>query len=246
MADCIFTQNGDNNVQIGDMTGMPYGVNTALKWALGQNFQSVAAQYARILAYEVDRQAKDSATLRDDLATARAESARLQSENETLWEEVGYTDGDQVDAARFFHEQKDAITALQAEAERMRAENEAYKADVEAGRMVRLPCQIGDVVYTIKERYFDCGECRYSDESKYDAKIDRYCCDMEDRRCPLEIQERIVRGFDIGENGVSDPGEWGYEGLEYFSGADGKWHLTREAAEQACAALERGKEGIDG
>lgn len=37
--------------------------------------------------------------------------------------------------------------ALQAEAERLRGENKAYKADVEAGRLVRLPYLPGDQYY---------------------------------------------------------------------------------------------------
>lgn len=121
MADYIFTQHGNNNVQIGDAAGMKYSVDTALKWALNQNFQSVAAQYARTLGYEVDRQAKEIVMLRDDLAQARAEDALLQSENETLWGEIGYTDSDQVDAARFFHKQKADLAALREENERLRA-----------------------------------------------------------------------------------------------------------------------------
>lgn len=106
MADYIFTQNGDNNVQIGDMTGMPYHVNTALKWALEHNFQSVAAQYSKTLALEVVRLREDNERLcsalqsskkraadyettgltPDEIAVLRGQLARLAAENAELRE----------------------------------------------------------------------------------------------------------------------------------------------------------------
>lgn len=128
MADYIFTQHGNNNVQIGDVAGMDYSVKTALKWALEQNFQSVAAQYARTLGYEVDRQIKEITALREDITSARSEQARLQSENETLWGEIGYVNGDQVDAARFFHEQRNEIAALRAENADLSTRNAGFHA----------------------------------------------------------------------------------------------------------------------
>lgn len=132
MADYIFTQHGNNNVQIGDVAGMDYSVKTALKWALEQNFQSVAAQYARTLGYEVDRQIKEITALREDITSARSEQARLQSENETLWGEIGYVNGDQVDAARFFHEQRNEIAALRAERDAAQRRAEAAEANLNA------------------------------------------------------------------------------------------------------------------
>jgi hypothetical protein len=84
MADYVFTQNGDNNVQIGDMTGMPYHVNTALKWALEHNFQSVAAQYARTLALEVVRLREDNDRLCAALKLAQARAADYEAEVERL------------------------------------------------------------------------------------------------------------------------------------------------------------------
>ena len=41
------------------------------------------------------------------------------------------------------------VPALLAEVERLRGENDAYKADIEAGRLVRLPCGVGDTVYDL-------------------------------------------------------------------------------------------------
>jgi hypothetical protein len=41
----------------------------------------------------------------------------------------------------------DEIAALRAEIERLRAENAAFKADIEAGRLVRLPYPIGTNAY---------------------------------------------------------------------------------------------------
>lgn len=79
MADYIFTQNGDGNVQIGDMTGMPYHVNTALKWALEHNFQSVAAQYARTLALEVVRLREDNERLCSALQSSKKRGAAYEN-----------------------------------------------------------------------------------------------------------------------------------------------------------------------
>ena len=95
------------------------------------------------------------------------------------------------------------------------------------------------MVYTIEENCFECDQCKYGDQAKYDPNINRRCCDLDahpSRNCPLEIKENRVSGFYIGfdENGnqiLSSPGEYGYEGLETFIGIDGKFYFTREEAE---------------
>lgn len=38
-------------------------------------------------------------------------------------------------------EMLDEVTRLRAEIRRLRAENDAYKADIEAGRLIRIPCR---------------------------------------------------------------------------------------------------------
>lgn len=112
------------------------------------------------------------------------------------------------------------------------------------GRLVVLPCK-DDIVYTIKEDYFNCGECRHRDSAYYQAEINRVSCDMENGlHCPLYIEEHKVSGFEVsfdtsGAIILSNPGEFGYEGLEQFSGVDGKVYYTREEAE---AALKKGEE----
>ena len=112
MADYIFTQNGDNNVQIGDMSWMPYHVNTALKWALGHNFQSVAAQYSKTLALEVVRLREDSERLcsalqsskkraadyedtgltPDEIAAMRAENVKMSDQIKRIHQALNYAD----------------------------------------------------------------------------------------------------------------------------------------------------------
>lgn len=109
------------------------------------------------------------------------------------------------------------------------------------GRLIVLPCKVGDTVYTLKEEYFACERCPNKDRASYQEDIQRTSCDMDGRRCPLTIEEHTVEGFEVlkgatGKAEVSDPGEWDYEGLEPFWGADGKWYLTREDAEKALEA----------
>lgn len=116
----------------------------------------------------------------------------------------------------------------------------AYE-DAEAdGRLIVLPCKVGDTVWTINEKYFDCENCQYKEEAYYHHSINNVACDKNDRHCPLRLTERIVEGFEIeqakdGTVQIRGPGEWGYEGLETFYGFDGRVYFTREEAE---AALE--------
>lgn len=109
------------------------------------------------------------------------------------------------------------------------------------GRLVVLPCKVGDTVYTIEEKYYPCSECDL-DESKRDMcyrKKTGYPVETI-HECPevIYIKEHVARGFDIDgtlETGaiLSLPGKWGYEGLEHFCGRDGKCYYTREEAEAA-------------
>lgn len=69
--------------------------------------------------------------------------------------------------------------------------------------------------------------------------------------CPLIIKEHTVEGFEIFNDdknnpAISAPGEFGWEGLEHFTGRDGKWYLTRGEAEGGKRALMDGKDGSDG
>lgn len=90
------------------------------------------------------------------------------------------------------------------------------------GRLVVLPCKVGDTVYTIEQHYLDCDNC------------EQECREFErGQHCPCVIKEHIVEGFYISDDGLSAPGEWDYEGLECFRGIDGKWYLTRDAAVKA-------------
>ena len=109
------------------------------------------------------------------------------------------------------------------------------------GRIVVLPCAIDAEVFTIEESYFDCENCEHGAKAKYDTKINRRSCGMDNgEHCPYYIEMHIAEGFtigadDAGKPSISAPGEWDYEGLEEFSGIDGKWYKTREEAEAAIA-----------
>jgi hypothetical protein len=122
------------------------------------------------------------------------------------------------------------LPEMAAEIERLEAELATLKVDIEAGRLVRLPCAVGDTVYIITENFFDCQNCPHKAEARYSAKVGRICCDLEECHCPREVQERFVFGFNVDANGASAPGEWGYEGLEPLSGIDGKWYHTEAEA----------------
>ena len=136
-------------------------------------------------------------------------------------------------------EPEDVLTALEMAhlfAE-LRKLEEVKKAESE-GRLLILPCKLGEIVYTIKEDYFNCEECTYKNEAHWNSKIARRSCDMDNHdHCPLKIEEHVVKGFEVSGDSagicISAPGEWGYEGLEHFSGYDGKWYRTREEAEAA-------------
>lgn len=106
------------------------------------------------------------------------------------------------------------------------------------GRYVRLPCKVGDMVYTIKEDYFNCESCPYGKEAKYDPIQGNPSCDFpEGRHCSYIIKQNRCEGFEVGEKGAGNPGEWGYEGLEeFYSVADFGLYYSREAAEAALAA----------
>lgn len=123
----------------------------------------------------------------------------------------------------------------------------AYEDAEEKGLLVRLPCKIGNTVYTLRENYFDCPNCVHKAHASFHKNIQRFVCDKENWHCPLSIKEHVVEGFYVsqGEAGnvdVSGPGEWGYEGLETFSGFDGKWYRTREDAEARLAELHETEE----
>lgn len=106
-----------------------------------------------------------------------------------------------------------------------------------AGRLVVLPCAVGDKVFIITERYFECEECRFGSEAKVDERGRKSCDAPDGRHCPLEIEEKICEGYGVyEENELNGPGEWGWEGLEEYSGVDGMVYYTLADAQ---AALEK-------
>lgn len=109
------------------------------------------------------------------------------------------------------------------------------------GEIIEPPCKVGDTVFTIEENCFDCEHCPFENEAHFDKEVNQICCDREDQHCPYSIEEHTVEGFELSGKDrweISKPGEWGCEGLEHFSGADGECYFTRKAAEVAKKELE--------
>ena len=59
---------------------MDKGTEHAYKWAKGQNYQSVAADYARALAIEIDRLNAELARVTRELGAAKADMRALSDE----------------------------------------------------------------------------------------------------------------------------------------------------------------------
>ena len=102
---------------------------------------------------------------------------------------------------------------------------------------ISLPCEPYATVHTIEEDLFACDSCPHKAHAKYMPNIGRVGCNTG-LHCPLRIREHIVKGFEVsaspdGKWIISRPGEWGYEGLEEFSGYGGKVYYSREDAEKA-------------
>ena len=117
-----------------------------------------------------------------------------------------------------------------------------HENKLEEGLLVELPCKVGDSVFIITENYADCDNCKFGSEAKYDDRFRQKLCDVNGRRCPLEIETQIVEGFTVGTNGVSDPGTWDYEGLGRIFGADNTWYLTYESAQTKKLKMEEENE----
>ena len=111
----------------------------------------------------------------------------------------------------------------------------AYEDAEAEGRLVVLPCKVGDTVYTIEEDLFACDTCPQGGEGFNGKKECKY-----DGRCPFIIKEHQCEAFDLGGRAghaiLSGPGEWGCEGIEHFIGYDGKYYFNLEEAEAALAA----------
>lgn len=105
------------------------------------------------------------------------------------------------------------------------------------GITISLPCDIGDTVYTIYRDDCPCDLCEHG--------VEVYCSPIKcsqlnnDYECPpahYSIEKHVCEGFEIskGKCGniiVSNPGEWGPEGLEKFYGYDNKVYYSYEEAE---------------
>ena len=174
---------------------------------------------------------------------ARADLMRLYRvavDRLAAYEDTGLEPKTLNEFAPFLLEMKMNIGAMRHLKELIQAEKD--------GRLVVLPCK-DDIVYTIEEDYFNCGECGHGDSAYYQAEIDRVSCDMNNGlHCPLYVKEHKVDGFEVkfdasGSVVLSSPGEFGYEGLEAFCGVDGKVYYTYKEAE---AALKKREEADNG
>ena len=107
------------------------------------------------------------------------------------------------------------------EVERLR---ELYKADKE-GRVVVLPCKVGDVIYKLFREYTEC--------TSYQVRKDNYCC--EGCMVPCDSREvTVIRA--IQPNSLP-------EVVRYIEDIGKTVFLTREEAEKALAEMEGMKDG---
>ena len=112
------------------------------------------------------------------------------------------------------------------------------------GRLVILPCKIGDKVYTISRVDCPCEICAHGKEVEYSAI---QCSRLygETYKCPppqYTINIHVCEGFTIhgdadGNPIVSEPGEWGYEGLERFYGCDGNIYYDYDVVKEAVEVM---------
>lgn len=110
---------------------------------------------------------------------------------------------------------------------------------------IKLPCEIGDIVYTINRDDCPCEICEHGKEANYNIIK---CSQLKKwYKCPegiFSIEKHICEGFEIkgDKNGniiISNPGEWGCEGLEYFSGYNEKVYFSYEDAENELQEIKR-------
>lgn len=128
----------------------------------------------------------------------------------------------------------------------------ATQLDIEAladaaakGRLVILPCAVGDTVYCLERDNAPC----VHDPNACPNSYGEYHSFDEMMKCPYvcpedvySIREHMVSGFEFCGTPLKleDAGEWGYEGLERFR-CEGGIFLTREEAEAALKLY--GREG---
>lgn len=105
-------------------------------------------------------------------------------------------------------------------------------------RMVELPYALGSTVYTLEKI-----EC----DNYCDYWVDDLGCNGA-KPCPVQPVGREVEGYEVtstndGELVLSAPGEWGYEGLETFSGINGVIYNSPEGAKIAAEKYNAPEEG---
>lgn len=105
-------------------------------------------------------------------------------------------------------------------------------------RLVELPYALGGTVYTLEK--IECG-------NYCDCWVDDLGCNGA-RPCPLRPVGHKVEGYEVsltndGELVLSDPGKWGHEGLETFSGINGVIYNSPEGAKIAAEKYNAPEEG---
>jgi hypothetical protein len=113
------------------------------------------------------------------------------------------------------------------------------------GINISLPCNIGDTVYTIYRDDCPCNLCKHGIEANFNPiKCSKLNKEYE---CPsphFSMEKHICEGFEIsgdkdGNIVISNPGEWGSEGLEKFYGYNNKVYYSYEDAESALRKIRK-------
>lgn len=114
--------------------------------------------------------------------------------------------------------------------ESMQKELQAYKDAEEQGLLIKLPCKVGDTVYTIGVDNAPCENCQHGKEVNFD--IMECLINHKQYECPAPehyIEEKICNGFEVTTGGIELVEEWGYDMTHIFE----PYYFTREAAEEA-------------
>ncbi len=117
------------------------------------------------------------------------------------YEDLGFTPEDIAYLAKFF---KDKTSTEEIEANMKTAaklmEWAKWKDAEDSGRLVILPCKIGDTVYQPGYKFTECSAHRYTPKYECDSECEG-CCSKCDSECSPYVYEGRVCGLEVIPNG---------------------------------------------